>query len=82
MKWFFCCGNDSQHAPPGDGKVSILNLDNPSNNRTVVPANDSPSDNALLLATSSHPSHSGTKKNNNTDLQEVASHLSNKASIV
>ena len=91
MEWFICCGNTSQQTPSSDGKVSIVNLDNtPNNNRTIV--NDSPSDtNAHLLASSSHPTHSGSKKNNNnlsstfnnnTDLPENPSRLSNKASIV
>ena len=90
MEWFICCGNTSQQTPSTDGKVSIINLDNPPNNNRTI-ANDSPSDtNALLLASSSHPTHSGTKKNNNlsstfnnnTDLPENPSRLSNKASIV
>ena len=82
MEWFICCGNTSQQTPSTDGKVSIVNLDNPPNNNRTIANNDSPSDiNALLLA-SSHPTHSGTKKNNNTDFPESLSHLSNKASIV
>lgn len=82
MEWFICCGNTSQQTPSTDGKVSIVNLDNPPNNNRTI-ANDSPSNtNALLLGASSHPTHSGTKKNNNSDLPENPSSLSNKASIV
>lgn len=87
MKWFICCGNDSQQTPSNDGKVSIVNLDNPPNRS--VPAKDSPSDTAQLLATSNHPTHSGTKNNNTSsnfnsaELHEVNTrHPSNKASIV